>query len=85
METREDLLPGLSVPRLAANRDPDLPALATPGGAFVEQVVNIAPLELEAAQERDASIGELEGSQRDQHRRIDLSEEHDNEARPDRT
>jgi hypothetical protein len=25
------------------------------------------------------------GSQRDQHRRIDLSEEHDNEARPDRT
>ena len=29
VETREDLLPGLSVPRLAANRDPDLPALAT--------------------------------------------------------
>ena len=64
----------------------------------MEQVVNIDPLELEAAQERDASIGELEaaqerdasigeleGSQRDQHRRIDLSEEHDDEARPDRT
>jgi hypothetical protein len=28
-----------------------------PGGAFVEQVVNIDPLELEAAQERAASIG----------------------------
>jgi hypothetical protein len=27
-----------------------------PGGAFVERVVEIDPLELEAAQERDASI-----------------------------
>jgi hypothetical protein len=57
VETREDLLPGLSVPRLAANRDPDL-LPSRPGGAFVEQVVNIDPLELEAAHERDAPIGE---------------------------
>ena len=31
-----------------------------PGGAFVERVVN--PLELEAAQKRDASIAVLEGA-----------------------
>jgi hypothetical protein len=55
VETREDL-PGFVGSRLAP--------IATliflpsrPGGAFVEQVVNIDPLELEAAQERAASIG----------------------------
>jgi hypothetical protein len=56
-----------------------------PGGAFVEKVVNIDPLELEAAQQRDASNRVAEGSPRDQYRRIDLSEEHDDETRPDRT
>jgi hypothetical protein len=56
VETREDLLPGLSVP--AWRPIATLIFLPSrPGGAFVEQVVNIDPLELEAAQERDASIG----------------------------
>jgi hypothetical protein len=40
--------------RLAANCDPDLPALATRRRVH-ERVVNIDPLELETAQERDAA------------------------------
>ena len=55
METREDLLPGLSVP--AWRPIATLIFLRSrPGGAFVEQVVNIDPLELEAAQEKDAGL-----------------------------
>jgi hypothetical protein len=55
VETREDLLPGLSAPAWRLATLIFLPS--RPGGAFVEQVVNIDPLELVAAQERDASIG----------------------------
>ena len=54
VETVEELLPGLSFP--AWRRIATMIFLPSrPGGAFVEQVVNIDPLELEAAQERDAA------------------------------
>jgi hypothetical protein len=54
VETDEELLPGLSFP--AWRRIATLIFLPSrPGGAFVEQVVNIDPMELEAAQERDAA------------------------------
>ena len=54
VETDEESLPGLSFP--AWRRIATLIYLPSqPGGAFVEQVVNIDPLELEAAQERDAA------------------------------
>ena len=54
VETEEELLPGLSFP--AWRRIATLIFLPSrPGGAFVEQVVNIDPLELEAAQTRDAA------------------------------
>jgi hypothetical protein len=54
VETEEETLPGLSFP--AWRRIATLIYLPSrPGGAFVEQVVNIDPLELEAAQERDAA------------------------------
>jgi hypothetical protein len=54
VETEEELLPGLSFP--AWRRIATLIFLPSrPGGAFVEQVVNIDPLELEAAQARDAA------------------------------
>jgi hypothetical protein len=54
VETREDLLPGVSFP--AWRRIATLIFLPSrPGGAFVEQMVSIDPLELEAAQERDAA------------------------------
>ena len=54
VETDEELLPGLSVP--AWRRIATLIFLPSrPGGGFVEQVVAIDPLELEAAQERDAA------------------------------
>ena len=54
VETEEELLPGLSF--AAWRRIATLIFLPSrPGGAFVEQVVNIDPLELEAAQERDAA------------------------------
>jgi hypothetical protein len=54
VETHEDCLPGLSVP--AWRRIATLIFLpARPGGAFMERVVNIDPLELEAAQERDVA------------------------------
>jgi hypothetical protein len=53
-ETHEKLLPGVSLP--AYQRIGTLIFLPLrPGGAFVERVVDIDPLELEAAQERDAS------------------------------
>ena len=56
VETDEELLPGVSVP--AWRRIATLIFLPSrPGGAFVEQMVNIDPLELEAAQERDAACG----------------------------
>ena len=54
VETEEEALPGLSF--LAWRRVATLIYLPSrPGGAFVEQVVSIDPLELEAAQERDAA------------------------------
>ena len=54
VETEEALLPGLSFP--VWRRIATLIYLPSrPGGAFVEQVVNIDPLELEAAQEIDAA------------------------------
>ena len=54
VETDEELLPDLSFP--AYRRIATLIWLrAQPGHAIVEQVVSIDPLELQAAQERDAS------------------------------
>jgi hypothetical protein len=54
VETEEEALPGLSFP--AWRRIATLIFLPSrPGGTFVEQVVNIDPLELEAAQARDAA------------------------------
>jgi hypothetical protein len=54
VETDEELLPDLSFP--AYRRVATLLWLRSqPGHAMIEQVVNIDPLELEAAQARDAS------------------------------
>ena len=54
MQTHEESLPGLSF--LAWRRSATLIFLPSrPGGDFVEQLVEIDPLELEAAQERDAA------------------------------
>jgi hypothetical protein len=53
VETDEELLQGVSFP--AYRRLATLIFLPSrPGNAFLEQVVNIDPLELQAAQERDA-------------------------------
>ena len=58
VETDEELLPGVSFP--AWRRTATLIFLPSrPGGAFVEQVVNIDPLELQAAQEKDAGLHTL--------------------------
>ncbi len=55
VETHEELLP--EAPPPAYQRIATLIFLPLrPGGAFVERVVEIDPLELEAAQERDVSI-----------------------------
>jgi hypothetical protein len=54
VETDEELLPSLSF--LAYRRVATLIYLPSRGGVFVERVVNIDPMELEAAQKRDASI-----------------------------
>ena len=54
VETNEELLPGLSFP--AYRRIATLIFLPSRRGVFVERVVNIDLLELEAAQNRDASI-----------------------------
>jgi hypothetical protein len=63
VETTEEPLQGVSFP--AYRRIETLIFLpARRGGPFVERVVNIDPFELEAAQKRDASIAELEGSRR---------------------
>jgi hypothetical protein len=54
VETDKELLPGLSFP--SWRRIATLIFLPSrPGGTFVEQVAQIDPLELEAAQERDAA------------------------------
>jgi hypothetical protein len=54
VQTEEELLPGFSFP--SWRRIATLIFLPLrPGGAFVEQVVNIDALELEAAQARDAA------------------------------
>ena len=56
VQTHEELLPDLSF--LAWRRIATLIFLPSrPGGAFVEQLVNVDPLDLEAAQERDAASG----------------------------
>jgi hypothetical protein len=61
VETNEEPLQGVSFP--AYRRIETLIFLPSRrGGSFVERVVNIDPLELEAAQQRDASIAALEGS-----------------------
>jgi hypothetical protein len=61
VETNEEPLQGVSFP--AYRRMETLIFLPSrPGGAFVERVVNIDPLELEAAQKRDASVAVLEGA-----------------------
>ena len=53
VQTHEESVPGLSF--LAWRRTATLIFLPSrPGGAFVEQLVDIDPLELEAAQARDA-------------------------------
>jgi hypothetical protein len=55
VETSEEPLQGVSFP--AYRRIETLIFLPSrPGGAIVERVVNVDPLELEAAQERDASM-----------------------------
>ena len=60
VETNEEPLQGVSFP--AYRRMETLIFLPSrPGRALVERVVNIDPLELEAAQKRDASIAALEG------------------------
>ena len=54
VETHEELLPGISF--AAYRRIATLIFLPSrPGGAFVEQMVDIDPLELEEARERDAA------------------------------
>jgi hypothetical protein len=54
VQTHEESLPGLSF--LAWRRIATLIFLPSrPGGAFMEQLVDIDPLELEAAQEMDAA------------------------------
>lgn len=61
VETHEELLPGLSFP--AWRRIATLIFLPSrPGGAFVERVVTVDPLELEAAQERDAASTNRHGA-----------------------
>ena len=61
VETNEEPLQGVSFP--AYRRMETLIFLPSrPGGAFVERVINIDPLELEAAQKRDVSIAVLEGA-----------------------
>ena len=61
VETNEEPLQGVSFP--AYRRVETLIFLPSrPGGPFVERVVNIDPLELEAVQKRDAAIAVLEGA-----------------------
>jgi hypothetical protein len=61
VETNEEPLQGVSFP--AYRRMETLIFLPSrPGGARVERVVDIDPLELEAAQKKDASIAVLEGA-----------------------
>jgi hypothetical protein len=58
VETDEELLPGLSFP--AYRRIATLIFLRSQrGGPVVEEVANIDPLELQAAQERDAGLRTL--------------------------
>jgi hypothetical protein len=58
VETDEELLPGLSFP--AYRRIATLIFLRSRGGGpVVEEVANIDPLELQAAQERDAGLRTL--------------------------
>jgi hypothetical protein len=60
VETDEELLPGVSFP--AYRRIASLIFLRPRGGGpVVEEVVNIDPLELQAAQERDAGLHTLTG------------------------
>jgi hypothetical protein len=60
VETDEELLPGLSFP--AYRRIASLIFLRPRGGPLVEEVASVDPLELQAAQERDARLHTLAGS-----------------------
>jgi hypothetical protein len=60
VETSEEPLQGVSFP--AYRRIETLIFLPARPGTFVERVVDIDPLELEAARKSDASIAALEGS-----------------------
>ena len=58
VETDEELLPGLSFP--AHRRIASLIFLRSRGGGpVVEEIANVDPLELQAAQERDAGLHTL--------------------------
>ena len=58
VETDEELLPGLSFP--AYRRIASLIFLRSRGGGpVVEEIANVDPLELQAAQERDAGLHTL--------------------------
>ena len=58
VETEEELLPGLSFP--AYRRIATLIFLRSRGGGpVVEEIANVDPLELQAAQERDAGLHTL--------------------------
>ena len=59
VETREELLFRVSRFPLTVEIETLIFLPSRPGGAFVERVVNIDPLELEAAQIRDASLRTL--------------------------
>jgi hypothetical protein len=60
VETSEELLQGVSFP--AYRRIETVIFLPARRGVFVDRVVKIDPLELEAAERRDASIAALEAS-----------------------
>jgi hypothetical protein len=57
VETDEELLPGLSFP--AYRRVATMIFLRSRGGPVVEEVANIDPLELQAAQDREAGLHSL--------------------------
>ena len=59
VETDEELLPGLSFP--AYRRIASLIFLRSRGGGPIVEVASVDPLELQAAQERDAGLHTLAG------------------------
>jgi hypothetical protein len=61
VETNEEPLQGVSFPAYR-HMETLIFLPSRPGGALAQRVVNIDPLELEAAQKKDASIAALEGA-----------------------